>query len=113
MVRGRDGDGAPSMGGIEDELEAIEVEGRELWLLRRRRPLPTPAGVVRLLGAYDPYLLGYAGRDFAVAPDHAGRVHPAAGCSSRRSWSTAGRGSLEQPARWGPGRVAHRSFHRA
>jgi hypothetical protein len=63
---------------IEDELETIEVGGRELWDLGRRRPR-APDGLVRLLGAYDPYLLGYAGRDFVVAPEHARRVHPGGG----------------------------------
>jgi len=34
---------------------------------------------VRLLGAFDPYLLGYAGRGHAVAPEHARRVWPGGG----------------------------------
>jgi hypothetical protein len=33
----------------------------------------------RLLGAFDPYLLGWKSRAFAVAPDHAQRVHPGGG----------------------------------
>lgn len=36
-------------------------------------------GVVRLLPAYDPYLLGYRSRDFAVAPRYARRIHPGGG----------------------------------
>ena len=36
-------------------------------------------GVVRLLGAFDPYLLGYAGREHAVAPEHAHKVWPGGG----------------------------------
>jgi hypothetical protein len=48
---------------------------------------PAPAGAaasgkassVRLLGAFDPYLLGYAGREHAVAPEHARRVWPGGG----------------------------------
>jgi len=36
-------------------------------------------GSVRLLGAFDPYLLGYAGRDHAVDPEHARRVWPGGG----------------------------------
>jgi hypothetical protein len=34
---------------------------------------------VRLLGAYDPYLLGWRRRDHVVAPEHARRVHPGGG----------------------------------
>ena len=37
------------------------------------------AHVVRLLGSFDPYLLGYAGRGHAVAPEHARRVWPGGG----------------------------------
>jgi hypothetical protein len=41
-----------------------------LLSLKASRPrLPAP-GQVRLLGAFDTYVLGYANRDFAVAPDH-------------------------------------------
>jgi hypothetical protein len=36
-------------------------------------------GVVRLLGAFDPYLLGYAGRGHVVAPEHARKVWPGGG----------------------------------
>ena len=39
----------------------------------------TAGGSVRLLGAFDPYLLGYAGRGHAVAPRHARRVWPGGG----------------------------------
>ncbi len=39
----------------------------------------TPVGVVRLLGSFDPYLLGYKGREHAVAPEHARRVWPGGG----------------------------------
>jgi Winged helix DNA-binding domain len=39
----------------------------------------TGGGWVRLLGAFDPYLLGYAGRGHAVAPEHARKVWPGGG----------------------------------
>ncbi len=48
-------------------------------------PDPGPAqsrdltSFVRLLGSFDPYLLGYAGRGHAVAPEHARRVWPGGG----------------------------------
>lgn len=34
---------------------------------------------IRLLGAYDPYLLGYRSRDLIVAAPHAKKVHPGGG----------------------------------
>ena len=57
------------------------AEARAAW------PTPTPvraratggAAVVRLLGSFDPYLLGYKGREHAVAPEHARRVWPGGG----------------------------------
>jgi hypothetical protein len=43
-------------------------------------PLPEPERVPpRLLGAFDPYLLGWRDRSFAVPPEHARRVHPGGG----------------------------------
>jgi uncharacterized protein YcaQ len=41
---------------------------------------PTPDRIPpRLLGAFDPYILGWKSRAFAVAPEHAERVHPGGG----------------------------------
>ena len=34
---------------------------------------------MRLLGPFDPYLLGYKGREHAVPPEHARRVWPGGG----------------------------------
>jgi hypothetical protein len=44
-----------------------------------RRPEPQSRLPPRLLGAFDPYLLGWRERTFAVAPEHARRVHPGGG----------------------------------
>ena len=44
-----------------------------------RRAAPPPRLPPRLLGAFDPYLLGWRDRAFAVAPEHARRVHPGGG----------------------------------
>jgi hypothetical protein len=55
---------------IAPELAEETVGGVTLLSLKASRPrLPAP-GQVRLLGAFDTYVLGYASRDFAVAPDH-------------------------------------------
>ena len=44
-----------------------------------RRPEPPSRLPPQLLGAFDPYLLGWRDRAFAVAPEHARRVHPGGG----------------------------------
>jgi uncharacterized Fe-S cluster-containing radical SAM superfamily protein len=43
------------------------------------RPDPPARLPARLLGAFDPYLMGWRERAFAVAPEHARRVHPGGG----------------------------------
>ena len=42
-------------------------------------PRPPRTIAPRLLGAFDPYMLGWKDRSFAVAPEHARRVHPGGG----------------------------------
>jgi Winged helix DNA-binding domain len=57
--------------------ELVEVDGDLVDLANAGRsadPLPP-----RLLPAFDPYLLGWRDRGFAVAPEHARRVHPGGG----------------------------------
>jgi hypothetical protein len=43
------------------------------------RPAPPERPRPRLLGAFDPYLLGWKDRTFAVDAEHARRVHPGGG----------------------------------
>jgi hypothetical protein len=55
----------------------LERDGEGVALARRDAcPARLPP---RLLGAFDPYLLGWRDRSFAVAPEHARRVHPGGG----------------------------------
>lgn len=72
-------------------LRAIASElaeaGTELDLSRRGDPDPE-ALAPRLLGAFDPYLLGWKDRAFAVPAAHARRVHPGGGII--RAVATAG-----------------------
>ncbi len=68
---------------LADELLEVEVAGHPAWLLDTRQKWlddpPPPGPVVRLLGGYDTYLLGYRNRDLSVPPQHARRVHPGGG----------------------------------
>jgi hypothetical protein len=50
--------------------ELVDVAGR---------PAPRRRVPARLLPAFDPYLLGWRDRSFAVAPEHARAVHPGGG----------------------------------
>jgi hypothetical protein len=45
----------------------------------QRTPRAAPSPVVRLLGAYDNYNLGYVDRSFAIEPEHASKVNPGGG----------------------------------
>lgn len=54
----------------------IVADGELVDLARRAAPEATAP---RLLGAFDPYLLGWRDRGFAVPAEHARRVHPGGG----------------------------------
>jgi Winged helix DNA-binding domain len=62
---------------IASELSAL---GGDLVDLAARDPAPVDDALApRLLGAFDPYLLGWKDRAFAVPAAHARRVHPGGG----------------------------------
>jgi hypothetical protein len=68
-------DARAGLGAIADELVALDGDLVDL----EAAPRPTDPVPPRLLGAFDPYLLGWRDRGFAVAPEHARRVHPGGG----------------------------------
>lgn len=68
--------------------ELTELGGGRVDLAIRAAAPPPPAPAPRLLGAFDPYVLGWRDRGFLVAPEHARRVHPGAGIL--RAAATAG-----------------------
>jgi hypothetical protein len=77
------GEARAAWAALSDELIELHVDGQSLWLLAAdAKALPGPALTVRLLPAFDTYLLGYAAREFAVPkPDqqrvfHGGQVVP-------------------------------------
>ena len=63
---------------LQNDFSALRVEEQLVWLTSPPNIIPTDtrtqSPVVRLLPAFDTYLLGYHSRDFAVAPDHAQHV---------------------------------------
>lgn len=73
--------------GVAEEALEVELDSRPAWLLREhvdwlddlRAAGDAGAPLVRLLPAFDTYLLGYKGRERLVAPEHARRIHPGGG----------------------------------
>jgi hypothetical protein len=57
----------------------LAADVRRAWVDRDPRADEPPAGPVRLLPAFDEWLLGWASRDHAVPPEHARRVAPGGG----------------------------------
>ena len=82
-----------------DGLEEVELDGRPLWM-PAGAPVPrsrAAAPVVRLLGRFDDYLLGWKGRDLILDPRFAGRIqagggwiHPAVVVDGRVAGTAAG-----------------------
>ena len=68
-------DARAGLNAIADEL--VEI-GEDMADLATNAPSPEPVPP-RLLGAFDPYLLGWRDRSFAVPPEHARAVHPGGG----------------------------------
>jgi hypothetical protein len=62
--------------GLEAIASEVEQDGELVDLAGRPHAPPPPP---RLLPAFDPYLLGWNDRSFAVAAEHARRVHPGGG----------------------------------
>jgi hypothetical protein len=63
--------------GFERIASEVEPVG-DLFALERA-PRASPSPVVRMLGAFDNYNLGYVDRDFAIAPEFAKQVNPGGG----------------------------------
>jgi hypothetical protein len=68
---------------LAGRLIQVTVRGAPAWLLQedavRLHAAAPNRPVVRLVPGYDPYLLGYRGRDLAVDPEHARQIHPGGG----------------------------------
>jgi hypothetical protein len=63
---------------IEERLVQLETTRGTLWALRSGAD-PAPAGLVRLLPAFDEYLLGWRGRDLTVAAEHRSKINRGGG----------------------------------
>jgi hypothetical protein len=63
---------------IQDRLLAVETARGTQWVLRSRRG-PAATGLVRLLPAFDEYLLGWKDRDIAVPAEYRTKVNRGGG----------------------------------
>jgi DNA glycosylase AlkZ-like len=64
---------------IAGELEEVRAGDRVMLVLRGRRPRLPGADQVRMLGAFDTYLLGYKDRGFTTGDDHRDTVSDGGG----------------------------------
>ncbi len=68
---------------VAGELTAVSIGELPAWMLKTQiswlDELPAHSPSVRLLPAYDTYLLGYANRDLISAPQHAKRINSGGG----------------------------------
>ena len=69
---------------IEGELLKVDVEGTPMWMPQTHAGLLDEAmsdesPAIKMLGAFDPYQLGYRTRDLGVGPELLKRVHPGGG----------------------------------
>ena len=94
---------------------ASELEQHDGLVDLARRPAAPSRLPPRLLAGFDPYLLGWRDRTFAVAPEHARRVHPGggmlrataiAGGRAVGTWTRRGGGGVVEPFAPLPERVA-------
>ena len=72
------GDAQRAWRAVADRLEEIELDGVRLWR-PKGPPVKAPRGMVRLLPAFDEYLLGWRDRSFAVAAEHRRQVNRGGG----------------------------------
>jgi hypothetical protein len=57
------------LGMIETELAEARLGDQKMLTLKAHKPRLPATGKIRLLGAFDTYMLGYRSRDFAVPPE--------------------------------------------
>lgn len=78
------GEARKGFAAISDELLTVDVGGVPMWLSKSRRhwldelpDLPLPP--MKMLGAFDPFLLGYRNRDLGIDASLHRRIHPGGG----------------------------------
>jgi hypothetical protein len=74
----RAGDARRGWEQLAGRLREVEAPGKSLWTLRSRRD-PPAVRAVRLVPAFDPYLLGWKGRELSLPKEHERKVFPGGG----------------------------------
>jgi winged helix DNA-binding protein len=73
------GDCRAGLAAIASEAEEVRYGDAVLLSLKKARARLPRSGQIRMLGAFDTYVLGYASRDFAVDPSHGERINTRGG----------------------------------
>ncbi len=73
------GDVRAGMAAIGGELREVSALGASAWQPKGRAPRPVEADLVRLLPAFDTYLMGHRARDFIAPPGHWPKIGPGGG----------------------------------
>jgi len=73
----RAGDANRAWKAIESRLVEVETARGARWMLKSRTE--APRGTMRLLPAFDEYLLGWKDRDLVVAPEHRAKINRGGG----------------------------------
>lgn len=72
------GDAKRAWAALENRLKEVKLGGASLWMLKSQRA-EAPAGLVRLLPAFDEYVLGWKDRSFFVSPQHWKKINAGGG----------------------------------
>ena len=73
------GDVRTAMASIGSELREVRLRGASGWQPRRRAPRPVAPGLLRLLPAFDTYLMGHRDRDFIATAELWPQLSPGGG----------------------------------
>jgi uncharacterized protein YcaQ len=73
------GDCRSGLAAIASETEEVRYGQQVLLSLKKAKVRLPRAGQIRMLGAFDTYVLGYASRDFAVDSSHGERINTRGG----------------------------------
>jgi hypothetical protein len=74
----RAGDANKAWKAIADRLVEVETERGKAWVLRSKAS-EAQKGIVRLLPAFDEYVLGWKDRDLAALPEHRAKINRGGG----------------------------------
>lgn len=73
------GDVRAGIAAVADGLREVSIRGATAWQPKGRAPRPVPTNLVRLLPAFDTYLMGQRDREFIAGAGHWTEIGPGGG----------------------------------